>query len=234
MIDPGRALKPVTTLAAGEDNHVLPFPLPGGRVLLYTVRKSAILWGGEAVVALTLANGQRTPVLADAADARYVPSGHLVFLRRGTLMAVAFNPERLDTLGEPQIALDSVAQALTGDSSYDTTGAGQYAIAPDGALAYVRSPVVEYPSLSRERDSLPLPLRGYGGQPSRVTEFADVWLANRSSPRRSAHPQASEGWRRGWDSDSVRLFRICKLQKPRCRDYRRCHACRRALPAIAR
>jgi hypothetical protein len=41
-------------------------------------------------------------------------------------------------------------------------------------------------------------------------------------------------WRRGSDSDSVRLSRICNLKKPRYRDCRRCQGCRRALPAIAR
>ena len=41
-------------------------------------------------------------------------------------------------------------------------------------------------------------------------------------------------WRRGWDSNSSRPFRIRKLQKLRCRDCHECRRCRRALPAIAR
>ena len=40
-------------------------------------------WGDEEVVAQNLATGERKVLLKDAADARYVPSGHLVFLRRG-------------------------------------------------------------------------------------------------------------------------------------------------------
>jgi hypothetical protein len=36
-------------------------------------------------------------------------------------------------------------------------------------------------------------------------------------------------WRRGWDSNSVRPFRICNLQIPKCRHCRKCHRCRGAL-----
>jgi serine/threonine-protein kinase len=139
------ARRPVTTVGDGEERHLLPWPLPGGKALLFTVRKSGYLWGNEEVVALTLATGQRKRVLSGAADARYLPSGHLVFLRRGTLMAVAFDPGRLEVRGRPEVMLDAVAQALTGSISTVNTGAGQFAIGPDGTLAWIRSPVVEYP-----------------------------------------------------------------------------------------
>jgi hypothetical protein len=48
------------------------------------------------VVAQTLATGERKVLLKDAADARYLPTGHLVFLRRGQLFAVPFDVERLE------------------------------------------------------------------------------------------------------------------------------------------
>ena len=146
MIDPGGAQTAVTGLADGEVKHVLPSPLPGGTGLLFTVRKRDWSWGDEEVVALTLANGQRKRLLTDAADARYLATGHLVFLRRGVLMAVAFDAKRLELRGTPEIVLDeSVAQALTGAGARFVTGAGQFAIAPTGALAWIGSPIVEYP-----------------------------------------------------------------------------------------
>lgn len=144
-IGPGLAPKPVTTLLDGERRHALPSPLPGGRVLLYTVRRRGWSWGDEEVVAQTLANGTRKPLLIDAADARYVPSGHLVFLRRGTLMAVAFDAEKVEVPGTQEAMLDEVAQALTAAFDLKVTGAGQFAVAATGALAWIRSPVVEYP-----------------------------------------------------------------------------------------
>jgi serine/threonine-protein kinase len=145
-IDAGGMLKPVTVLGDGEVRHELPSPLPGGGALLFTVRKRDWSWGNEEVVALTLANRQRKRLLTDAANARYLATGHLVFLRRGALMAVAFDAERLEPRGTPEIVLEEpVAQALTGGNKRGVTGAGQFAIAPTGALAWIGSPLVEYP-----------------------------------------------------------------------------------------
>ncbi|MGE5359372.1 MAG: protein kinase domain-containing protein [Bacteroidales bacterium] len=134
----GQKPTPVTTLGDGEIAHVLPSVLRGGDVLLYTVRRRLWTWGDEAIVAEVPATGQRKVLLRDAVDARYVNSGHLVFLRRGVLTAVAFDPVRLTTRGEPVPLIDSVSQALTSDAEADQTGAGQFSVAPTGALAWVR------------------------------------------------------------------------------------------------
>ena len=69
------------------------------------------------MVAQTLATGSRKLLLTDAADARYLPSGHLVFMRRGSLWAVGFNPARLELVGSPEVVMDTVAQGLTGTNS---------------------------------------------------------------------------------------------------------------------
>jgi Tol biopolymer transport system component len=139
------ASEPVTARRDTEVSHSLPHLLPGGDVLLFTVRKRKRTWGGEVIVAQVLATGQRKALLHDATEARYVPSGHLVFLRRGTLFAVAFDRARLEILGEPVPLLDGVSQALVAGSSYLITGAGQFAVAPNGSLAYVKGEVPSYP-----------------------------------------------------------------------------------------
>jgi dipeptidyl aminopeptidase/acylaminoacyl peptidase len=61
----------------------------------------------------------------------------LVFLRRGQLLAVGFDTERLEVRGTPKALLDGVAQALTGSLGRDLSGAGQFAIAPTGTLAWI-------------------------------------------------------------------------------------------------
>jgi serine/threonine-protein kinase len=143
-IPPGGPPRAVTTLAEAEVAHVLPWPLPGGRVLLYTVRKRIVSWGDEEVVAQTLATGERKALLTDAADARYVPPGHLVFMRRGVLFAVPFDAERLELGGTPVAVLDGVAQALTSAAYDDISGAGQFALATPGTLAWVPGPVMPF------------------------------------------------------------------------------------------
>jgi hypothetical protein len=44
---------------------------------------------------------------------RYVPRGHLVYMNQGTLFAVRFDLDRLETLGQPVPALDGVAGSIT-------------------------------------------------------------------------------------------------------------------------
>jgi len=171
---------PVGLTTAGDSfGQRMPWPLPGGRALLYTVRKRYWTWGDEEVVALPLPNGQPKILLRDAADARYLPTGHLVFLRRGTLYAVAFDAERLEVHG-PQVALlGSVAQSLFAWNADDISGAGQFAIAANGTLAWLRSTTVSPPSaelveVDRAGRVVPLPISNW------ATGGPDVWEVHTS------------------------------------------------------
>ncbi len=145
QVSPGGLPVAVTTVGDAEVQHGLPWPLPGARALLYTVRKRTWTWGDEEVVGQTLATGERKVLLRDAADARYVATGHLVFARRGQLWAVPFDAERLELRGPAVAVLDGIAQALTARRDSNITGAGQFAIAPTGTLAWVAGPVGRYP-----------------------------------------------------------------------------------------
>ena len=119
LVTSGSAPKPVTVVQQGETSHILPHWLPGGRAFLYTARRRALSWSDDQVFAHDVATGARTKLLSDAVDARYV-GGYLVFLRRGLLMAVAFDADRLQATGEPFALVNHVVQGLTA-----MTGAGQ-------------------------------------------------------------------------------------------------------------
>jgi serine/threonine-protein kinase len=142
---PERAPLALTKRLDDEISHGLPCLLPGGRALLFTVRHRGRTWGDEEVVAHVFATGERKALLRDAADARYVPPGYLVFLRRGVLHAVGFDPERLEVRGTSVPVLDGVVQALTAGHSADVTGAGQFAVAATGTLATLRGAVAPPP-----------------------------------------------------------------------------------------
>ena len=168
-ISPEGVAAAVTKVGEAEVAHVLPSPLPGERALLFTVRRRIWSWGDEEVVVQALPTGERRRLLTDAADARYVPTGHLVFLRRGTLFAMPFDADRLQVLGKEVAVLGGVAQALTAGNERDTTGAGQFAVAPNGALAWVPGPVLPYadwPLVTVDRRGqvslLAAPARSYG------------------------------------------------------------------------
>jgi serine/threonine-protein kinase len=148
VIPPTGASHAVTAAGADELSHRLPWPLPGGHALLYTVRKRLWTWGDEAVVVQALPTGRPKVLIENAADARYVPTGHLVFLRQGTLFAVPFDVDRLEVRGAPVAVLAPVAQALTAANVFDITGAGQFAVSSRGTLAWVTNPAV--PDLSSQ------------------------------------------------------------------------------------
>jgi Tol biopolymer transport system component len=143
-VDAERPPTPVTKLLDDEISHDLPLPLPGGKSLIYTARRRGQTWGDEDLVALELATGQRKLLVHDATDARFLASGHLLFLRRGTLFAVAFDRRRLELIGTPVPLLDGVAQALTSGFTGDISGAGQFSVAPNGSLAFLRGAAPAY------------------------------------------------------------------------------------------
>jgi len=167
---PDGTVRAVTTTADVDVRDGLPSPLLDGDTLLVTVRKRWQSWGDEQVDALNVASGARKLLVKDATDARYVPTGHLLFLRRGVLFAVPFDPARLEVTGEERPLLESVAQVLAGVVSGSGTGAGQFAVSPAGTLAWAHRPVDAYPdrrlvTVDRRGRVMPLmcPPRSFGG-----------------------------------------------------------------------
>ena len=158
----------VTTLGEAERAHIPSAVLPGDQVVLYAARKRDATFGDEDVVAWRLATGERKVLLHDGVDARYVATGHLVFLRRGVLLAVPFDARHLEVRGEPVAILEDVAQALAGSHPGNITGAGQYAFAGNGALAWIAgavAPARDAALITIDRSGgvtkLPAPVRSY-------------------------------------------------------------------------
>jgi dipeptidyl aminopeptidase/acylaminoacyl peptidase len=121
---------------AGEVAHG-PQLLPGGDTVLFTLAKGATAadrWDKAQIVVHSLKSGQRK-VLIDGADARYVPTGHLVYSlgNPGTLLAVPFDLKHLQITGGPVPVIEGVLRAGTG------TGAANFSFSDDGSLVYVPS-----------------------------------------------------------------------------------------------
>ena len=149
--------------AAARSGNVLPAWLPQGHAFIYTVRNHPVRWGGDDLVLQTFPGGTRTVLVREALDARYV-SGYLFFMRLGNLLAIPLDLERARVTGEPIAVVENVAQALTGAHSSDILGAGQFAVASSGTLAYVQSNLVRYPesrvvTVNRDGKVIPIALR---------------------------------------------------------------------------
>ena len=116
--------------AAGELSHRWPQWLPGGRAVLFTSATGEGANIETAIEAVVVASGKRTVVHRGGYYARYVKTGHILYVQDGTLFALAFDPERLQASG-------SQMPVLEGIESQPGEGAAQFAVSGDGILAYV-------------------------------------------------------------------------------------------------
>ena len=128
----GGEVEALTTLdgARGEVRHVWPQFLPGGRALLFTIFYAGRAPDDARIAVLDLETGERT-VLLNGRQARYLPSGHIVYGTEGTLRAVAFDLERRAVVGSPVPVLASVTRNQSAGGAYE------FAVAADGTLVYL-------------------------------------------------------------------------------------------------
>jgi serine/threonine-protein kinase len=128
-------------------------------------------------------------VMEDAAEGRCLGTEHLVFLRQGTLMVVAFNLGRLEVKDQPVPIVADVMQALNVPNSNSNTAAGQYSVSNSGWLAYVPGGI-----FPEEEDSLVRVDQKGDVQP--VASFKASFVAPRFSPdgKRIAYQTYGKEW----------------------------------------
>jgi serine/threonine-protein kinase len=123
-----------------------PQMLPGGQVL-FTLAKGAAIdrWERAQVVVQSLKSGQRKTLVEGGSDARYLPTGHLVYARAGVLFAVSFDITRLETRGGSVPVVEGVRRSSAGTVVLQgnplITGAAQFSTSRTGSLMYVPGPV---------------------------------------------------------------------------------------------
>ena len=126
--DPRLLLKSDTS--RGE-SYAFPHYLPGAKALLLQIRSQ----GADRLGALTLATGKLTRFEQTGSNPRYVSSGHVVLgTRTGRLVAVPFDPSRLEITGSAVPVADGV---VVGPG-----GGARVGMSLDGAFAYVPGPAV--------------------------------------------------------------------------------------------
>jgi len=112
-----------------------PHMLPDGQTALFTEAPS-LKWEEAHVDAIDLTTKQRKTLLTNAADARYSPTGHLVFVRNAALLAVPFDTTRVEVTGAPVPLLAGVMQSTNAVGPQYETGMGQFALSASGVLVY--------------------------------------------------------------------------------------------------
>jgi hypothetical protein len=139
----------ITTLttpdhAAGEADHIWPEFLPGGRKVLFTVTAirdfpaTSPLSDNSRVEVLDLESGQRTVVLRNASQAKYLTTGHLVYRVATALYAAPFDLDRLAIAGSGQPVVDNIAVGLIGNIAAAISATGTLVYLPEGSPGRIR------------------------------------------------------------------------------------------------
>jgi len=127
---PGSAGTPVPLIREREGSNFVarPVALPGGRAVLF----SDIVNGVEMVSVVDLETGEEKE-LFEGGTALYAETGHIVFGRDTTLMAVPFDVDELSVTGDPVAVLQGVRHPGPGTAT-------DFDLSANGTLVYVPVP----------------------------------------------------------------------------------------------
>ncbi len=174
----------------GERTWRWPQVLPGGENVLFTgaVAASAAAFNSANIEVLSLKSGEVKVVRRGGSFGRYLPSGHLIYFRQGTLYGVSFDLGRLETHGAPVPLLEDIADSegfWLGRVSFSRTGILLYAsaatrVAPIAWLDSAgKSQLVVSPSIN---------ITAAGGDASPFAGRQPVGGGSRRRPLRSRPP----------------------------------------------
>jgi len=96
----GGSPEPLTKLEPGRDaTHRWPQVLPGSKAVLFTSATVAARYDDASIEAVDLATGERKVLQRRGYFGRYLPSGHLIFVRRNALFAAPMDLAQLKLTG---------------------------------------------------------------------------------------------------------------------------------------
>jgi len=174
--DSGGTAAPLTHVEKGETIHAWPEFLPGSKAVVFSAGSTVAVQPVGASERRNLIQGQ------EGIMPMYVSSGHLVYALGATLMAVPFDPQRLEVKGAPVSVVQNVLQG-------QAPGAVQYSVSASGSLVYVSGSAqvldtrLVWVSRSGTEQPLAVPAKDYGfprfspdGSRVAVTSGGQVWL----------------------------------------------------------
>ena len=124
-------------LSNSEDGAFGPQLLPDNSTLLFTIAKRtdvAIDRWDEAQIVVQSPRTVRKALIKGGSDARYVPTGHIVYISGGTLFAVPFDLPKLQVTGAAVSVVEGVRRGVISNDM------AHYAFSNSGTLIYVPGP----------------------------------------------------------------------------------------------
>ena len=124
----------LVSVNASELTHG-PQILDHGKAVLFTVttvQNQTDRWDQAQIVVQPLPSGPRKVLVRGGSDARYVPTGHIIYALSGNVLALPFDLKKLDAKGGSVPVIEGVMRA-----SGAATGSAQLAVSENGTLVYV-------------------------------------------------------------------------------------------------
>jgi serine/threonine-protein kinase len=116
-----------------------PQLLPDGDTLLFTLAAAggpaATFWEKAEVVVQSLKTAQRKTIIKAGTSARYLPTGHLLYMVEGTMMAVPFNLKTRAVMSGPVPIVEGIRR-----SGPAVGYATQFDVSAGGVFVYVPGP----------------------------------------------------------------------------------------------
>ena len=216
----GGPVREVTTLDTSrhERTHRWPRFVGDSRTVLFTVGDvgNPDYYDEACIDAFRLDTGVRKRILVGADQARFLTGGYLVYGKGGTLFAVRFDADQLETAGAPVPVLEDVG----GDP---TSGVVHFGLSESGSLVYVpgggdaNTHTLAWVDRRGEREKIPAPLNAYqsprlspdGSRISLVIEDGkalDVWIYDIAGQTLSRLTFGGFNFSPLWSRDGKRLF----------------------------
>ena len=112
--------------------------MPGSDAVIFTVTHNRFTrWDETEIWLHSRSTGVSKLLITGGADARYLASGHLLYVREGALLAVAFDLKELDVSDGPVGVVPDVMQAAYVAGQPNDSGAMQASVSASGTLVYV-------------------------------------------------------------------------------------------------
>jgi len=114
-----------------EVTHRWPHALPNGKTVIFVSHTENSNFSEGVVEGLNLETGQRKVLVRGGTYPRWASSGHLLYVREGTLYAVPMDPDTMELLGSPGPIIENLT---TNEGDY---GTAHYSVSDNGKLVYM-------------------------------------------------------------------------------------------------
>jgi Tol biopolymer transport system component/tRNA A-37 threonylcarbamoyl transferase component Bud32 len=146
--------------ASGDFMFKFPQALPGSRAVLLTVASASIDSFDDASIAVVSVDSGSRKVLIEGGTFPKYTAGHLLYARNGALVAVRFDPDRLEVTGRPFTVMEGVLMSRnTGQANFDVADTGDLVFIPGDAEGGARTLV--WVDRNGKAENVPLPARSF-------------------------------------------------------------------------